>query len=138
MMQNRGLDVLRRVALVCVVVSAIGSFVLMLHVGQYRLSVLMVLFALWDMSPFAALVALGIASRRWPVLMRGALYAVMLFVAAESLMAYSRVVLKRPAQPAFAFLMVPLASWVVLVVVVLVTHVISTRRSGRHQQLFGG
>ena len=136
-MQSRGLDVLRKVAFAIVVVSAIGSFALMLDVGGYRLNVLMLLFAVWDMSPFAALLILGIASKRWPVLTRAALYAVMLFVGTESLMAYGRVVLKRPAQPAFAFLLVPLVSWILMIVVVLIAHVISTKRAGRHQRLFG-
>jgi hypothetical protein len=76
--------VLRSVALVLVVVAAIVSFGLMLHVGQYRLSVLMLLFAVWDLAPFAGLFVAGIVSKRWRILMRAALYAVMLFVAGES------------------------------------------------------
>ena len=73
----------------------------------------MLLFAVWDLSPFAGLFVAGIVSKRWRILMRAALYAVMLFVAGESVVVYGRVVLKRPAQPAFAFLMVPLVScWV--------------------------
>ena len=134
-MQSRGLDVLRSVALVLVVVAAIVSFGLMLHVGQYRLSVLMLLFAVWDLSPFAGLFVAGIVSKRWRILMRAALYAVMLFVAGESVVVYGRVVLKRPAQPAFAFLMVPLVSWALLIVVLLIAHVVSTKRSG-HKALF--
>jgi hypothetical protein len=59
-MQSRGLDVLRRIALAVVVVAAIVSFGLMLHVGQYRLSALMLLFAVWDLSPFAGLLVAGI------------------------------------------------------------------------------
>jgi hypothetical protein len=104
-------------------------------VGQYRLSVLMVLFAVWDLSPFAGLFVAGIVSKRWRILMRAALYAVMLFVAGESVVVYARVVLKRPAQPAFAFLMVPLVSWALLIVVLLIAHVVSTKRAG-HQPLF--
>ena len=134
-MQSRGLDVLRRVALVLIVVAAIVSFGLMLRVGQYRLSVLMLFFAVWDLSPFAGLFVAGIVSKRWRILMRAALYAVMLFVAGESVVVYGRVVLKRPAQPAFAFLVVPLVSWVLLIVVLLIAHVVSTKRTG-HQPLF--
>jgi hypothetical protein len=133
-MQKR-LDVLRGVALVAVVLSAVGSFVLMLHAGEYRLNLLMLLFAVWDLSPFAALAVAGVASKRWPKITRAALYAVMLCVAGESVMVYGRVVWKRPAQPAFAFLVVPLASWTLLIIVVLVAHVISTKKSG-HQPLF--
>jgi hypothetical protein len=132
---QRRLDVLRGLALVAVVLSAVGSFGLMLHAGKYRLNLLMLLFAVWDLSPFAALAVAGVASKRWPKITRAALYAVMLCVAGESVMVYGRVVWKRPAQPAFALLVVPLASWTLLIIVVLVAHVISTKKSG-HQQLF--
>src|SRR5262249_9095107 len=114
-MQSRGLDVLRGVALVLLVGAASVSFGLMLHVGQYRLNILMLLFAVWDLSPFAALFVAGIWSRQWPILMRAVLYALMLLVAGESVVVYGRVVIKRPAQPAFAFLTVPLVSWVLLI-----------------------
>jgi hypothetical protein len=134
-MQSRGLDVLRRVALVLLVVSAIVSFGLMLHVGQYRLNILMVLFAVWDLSPFVALFLAGIVSSRWPIPVRAVLYALMLLVAGESVVIYGRVVIKHPAQPAFAFLMVPLVSWVLLIMGLLIAHVVSTKRSG-HQPLF--
>jgi hypothetical protein len=132
---QRRLDVLRGVALIAVVLSAVVSFGLMLHVGEYRLNLLMLLFAVWDLSPFAALAVAGVASKHWPKITRAALYGVMLCVAGESVMVYGRVVWKRPAHPAFAFLVVPLASWTLLIIVVLVAHVISTRNSG-HQPLF--
>jgi hypothetical protein len=119
---------------VAVVLSAAVSFGLMLHVGEYRLNLLMLLFVVWDLSPFAALTVAGVASKRWPKITRTALYGVMLCVAGESVMVYGRVVWKRPAQPAFAFLVVPLASWTLLIIVVLVAHVISTKNSG-HQPL---
>jgi hypothetical protein len=134
-MQTRPLDALRIAALVLVVVSAILSFGFMLHVGGYRLSILMLLFAVWDLSPFVGLFVAGLLSKRWPILTRAALYAVMLIVAGDSVVIYGRVVLKHPAQPAFAFLMVPLASWVLLIVALLVAHVVSTKRTG-HQPLF--
>src|SRR5690242_1912769 len=134
-MQSRGLDMLRGVALVLVVVAAIVSFGLMLHVGQYRLNILMLLFTVWGLSPFAALFVAGIVSRRWPILVRAVLYALMLLVAGESVVVYGRVVIKHPAQPAFAFLMVPLISWVLLIMGLLIAHVVSTKRSG-HKALF--
>src|SRR5215831_21155166 len=133
-MQSRGLDILRSVAFVLIVVAAIVSFGLMLHVGQYRLNILMLLFAVWDLSPFVALFLAGIVSCRWPILMRAVLYALMLLVASESVLAYGRVAIKRPAQPAFAFLVVPLVSWVLLIMGLLIAHVVSTKRTG-HQPL---
>jgi hypothetical protein len=132
---QRRLDILRGVALVAVVLSAVGSFGLMLHVGEYRSNLLMLFFAVWDLSPFAALAVAGVASKRLPKITRAALYGVMLCIAGESVMVYGRVVWKKPAQPTFAFLVVPLASWTLLIIVVLVAHVISTKKSG-DQPLF--
>ena len=129
------MQTLRNVALASVVVGAIVSFGLMLHVGEYRLNGLMLLFAVWDLSPFVGLFVVGIVSKRWPTLMRAAIYAVMLGVSGGSVLVYGRVVLMHPAQPAFAFLIVPLISWALTVMVTLITHVISTKRSG-HQPLF--
>ena len=136
MTESRRLKVLRTVAFIAVVLGAVGSLGLMLHVGHYRFNVLMLLFAVWDLSPFAGLILAGIVSKHWPVISQAALYAVMLIVAGESVVIYGRVVLKSPAQPAFAFLIVPLASWVLLIVVVLITHVVSRKLSGRHEPLF--
>jgi len=129
------MQTLRNVALASVVVGAIVSFGLMLHVGEYRLNGLMLLFAVWDLSPFVGLFVAAILSKQWPILMRAAVHAVMLVVALNSVVVYGRVALTHPAQPAFAFLVVPLVSWVLLIMAVLITHVISTKRSG-HQPLF--
>lgn len=119
-MPARGLDTLRQLTLVLAAVAAIASFGLMLHVGGYRMNLLMFLFAGWDLAPFAALVMACVVSRQWPALLRAALYGVTLVVAAASVAVYAFVVLKRPAQPAFAFLAVPFASWVVSTAVFLV------------------
>jgi hypothetical protein len=135
-MRTRRLNVLRGVAIAAVVVGALVSFGLMLHIGRYRFSSLMLLFAIWDLSPFVALFAAGVVSKRWPVITRGAL--VMLIVAGDSVVIYGRVAAKAPTQLAFAFLIVPLASWVLLIVTVLIAHVISTKLSGRHERLFRG
>ena len=133
---GRPLGLLRAVALIAVTVGALGSFGLMLSVGHYNFSILMLLFTIWDLSPFLALIVVDLASKHWPVFSRAALYGVMLIVAAGSVTIYGSVVLKAPAQPAFAFLVVPLGSWVLLIVVVLVAHVVSGRMSGRHERLF--
>jgi hypothetical protein len=136
-MQNPGLDKLRLITLAAVGLAAAVSFVMMLHVGGYRMNVLMLLFSVWDLSPFVALVVAGIVSKPWPDLMRVALGLVTTVIAAASPIVYVFVAVRRPAQPAFAFLVVPLGSWVLLIVTVLIAHVVSTRRSG-HQTLFGG
>ncbi len=134
--KGRALGLLRAVALIAVMVGALVSFGFVLSVGHYNFRVLMVLFTIWDLSPFLALILVDLASKHWPVFNRASLYGVMLIVATASVAIYGSVVLKAPAQPAFAFLVVPLVSWVLLIVVVLITHVVSRRMSGRHERLF--
>jgi hypothetical protein len=127
---------MRTVALIALMLGALGSFGLMLRVGHYQLSVLMLLFTIWDLSPFLALISIDLVSKHWAVFHRTALYVVMLVVAVGSVTIYASVVLRAPAQPAFAFLVVPLASWVLLILVVLIGHVVSRRMSGRDEPLF--
>jgi hypothetical protein len=127
---------MRTFALIAVMLGALGSFGLMLRVGHYQLSVLMLLFTIWDLSPFLALILIDRLSKHWAVFHRMALYVLMLVVAMGSVTIYGSVVLRAPAQPAFAFLVVPLGSWILLILVVLIGHVVSRRMSGRHEQLF--
>src|SRR3984893_13107145 len=75
------LGLLRAVALIAVVAGAAGSVGLMLWVGHRNPSrVLLVLFAIWDLSPFIALVLADIVSKRWSVITRATLYGVMLIL----------------------------------------------------------
>jgi hypothetical protein len=111
---NRGrpdggfLGLLRAVALIAVVAGALGSVGLMLWVGHRNPSrVLLVPFAIWDLSPFIALVLADIVSKRWSVLTRATLYGVMLVITLSSLAFYGNVVWRPRPQPAFVFLVVP-------------------------------
>ena len=106
---------------ILVLAGAAGSFALMLRVGHRNPSVvLMVLFSIWVLSPFAALIFAGRASKSWPVLAQNALLAVTLFVTLGSLAIYADVAFGTPwAKPASGFLMVPLVSWALIAIVIL-------------------
>ncbi len=128
------LGLLRTAALIAVLVGAVGSVGLMLRVGQRQRSViLLVLFTIWVLSPFVALIALAsMGSTRWPVLTRATLYSVMLIVTLGSLAVYGDVAFGPPrAKPASFFLMVPLISWLLIAVHFAITAVISGRLSRR-------
>jgi hypothetical protein len=126
------LGLLHAVALIAVVVGAAGSFGLMLWVGQRNPSrVLLVLFAIWDLSPFMALVLADIVSKRWSVLTRATLYGVMLILTLGSLAFYGDVVWRPRPQPAFVFLVVPLGSWLLMMIVVPIAALVSGRLSRR-------
>jgi hypothetical protein len=126
------LGLLHAVALTAVVAGAVGSIGLMLWVGHRNPSrLLLVLFAIWDLSPFVALVLVDIVSKRWSVITRATLYGVMLVLALSSLALYGDVVLRPRSQPAFVFLVVPLGSWLLMTIVVPIAALISGRLSRR-------
>lgn len=127
--QRRSAGLLRAVALIAALAGAAGSFGLMLRVGRRNPSlILLVLFAVWVLSPFVALLWANVVSKWWPVLTRTTLYTVTLVIALASLAIYGRVAFGPPrAQPAAAFLMVPLASWLLVAFVVLASRRLSKR-----------
>ena len=110
--------ILRPTALIATVVAAVGSIGLMLQVGGRAPVFLIVLFFVWVLAPFVALLFADRVSHAWSGRARTMLYAVMLIVALVSLALYADVVIRPPARtPAARFLMVPVASWVLIAVV---------------------
>jgi len=113
------------------VAGAVSSVALMLQVGQRDDStippLLLVLFTGWVVSPFAALLLTEIVAKRRSI-ERATLHWMMLIVTVTSLAIYAYVAFAPPKpQPAFWFLIVPLASWVLLAIAVIA----SRRRTRR-------
>ena len=130
------LGLLHAVALIAVVAGASGSVGLMLWEGHRNPSrLLLVLFAIWVLSPFMALLLANIVSKRWSVITRATLHSVMLVLTLGSLAIYGEVALGPPRpKPASFFLVVPLASWLLIAAVIpLVTLLLGrlSRRAGR-------
>jgi len=126
------LGVLRAVALIAVVAGALGSVGLMLWVGHRNPArALLFLFVIWDLSPFIGLILVEIVSKRWSALTRATLYGVMLILALGSLASYADVVWRPRPQPAFMFLVVPLGSWLLMMIVVPTAALVSSRLSRR-------
>ena len=130
---NRRLNIVRVAAMNASVAGAVGSFGLMLWVGRQNPSwILLILFTIWVLSPFAALLIVNIVSHRWGVIVRATIYCVTLALTPSSLAIYADVVLRPPeSTPAFRFLVVPLASWLVLTIAVSIAVLISRRPSRR-------
>jgi hypothetical protein len=123
---------LRAMALVAVLVGAIGSVGLTLSAGRHSPRFLLVLFLLWVLSPFVAFLLVDRVSKGWSVLTRATLYSVMLVVTLSSLAIYGNVVWISPtSRPAPVFLLVPLGSWLLMAVVVSMAALASRRRSRR-------
>lgn len=123
------LSLLRTAALIAVVGSSVGSLLLMLMAGHPPLF-LRVLFAIWVLSPFIALLVADKVSKRWSVITRAALYIVMLVLTVSSLAIYGYFVLRpRESTPTFVFVVVPPASWLLMTIVVPLAALISGRLS---------
>ncbi len=127
------LSVLRAAALIALPVGTAGSLGFMLRAGHRNPSrVLLVLFAIWVLSPFLALVFVLIVSKDWSVLTRATLYGVMLILTVSSLAIYGDVALRPPrTKTAFAFVVVPLASWLLIAITIPIAALIFRRRSRR-------
>ena len=111
----------RTSALLAVLLGAAGSLGLTLYTGRNNNSVfLMLLFSGWVLSPFIALFVADIISKRWTVPTRMKLYRLMLAVAVVSLIGYSGVLIPAETKPAFVFLIVPLASWILTAIFILI------------------
>jgi hypothetical protein len=115
---SRSFRRLRTVCVMAVSIGALGSFALMLYTGRHNSSVLLILlFTVWVLSPFLALLVANFFSKRWAMLKRVTLYCLMLVITACSLVSYSGALSPPGTKPAFVFLIVPLISWLLMLVV---------------------
>ena len=111
----------RGIALAALVIGAFGSLGIVLRVGRFNPShVLIATFVVWVLSPFVALLLVDLDLKRWPMLTRARLDGLMVVVAVVSLAVYAWVLASPPAKPAAPFLIVPLALWLVILAVTMV------------------
>jgi hypothetical protein len=99
----------------------VGSISLVLYKGRNNESVLLIaLFVAWVLSPFIALLMADKVSKRWTDFTRKTLYILMLALTILSLLSYSGVLSPTETKTAFVFLVVPLISWVLIVILLLI------------------
>src|SRR5208337_535314 len=122
---------LRAVALVAAVAGAAGSVGLMFYVGHRSVSrFLLTFFAIWVLSPFTALELANVPAKRWSILTRAALYCLTIIITIGSLAIYQNVLSMPPgSRLAPPFLLVPLASWLLVAVAIPLAMIISGRIS---------
>ena len=126
---DRVLGWMRSMALIAVVLGILGSEILVVRAGGGSQWLLTVLFVVWILLPFVALAWANFISTRWPAVPRRALYATTLVVVLGSLAFYGGVILPRAGSPrAFVFVMGPLASWALMLIVVPISAAISRKR----------
>ena len=134
---SRVLERVRTASMVVLLSGAMGSVALMLVVGRRNSSrLLLVVFAVWVLSPFAVLAAANMVSKTWSALSRTTLYGVMLVLTPGSLAVYGNIAFGHPRpQPAFAFVIVPPASFLLIAVALSIAAWTSGRRSGRTESV---
>jgi len=93
---------------------ACGSLGATLWVGRNAPRALLVLFLMWVLSPFAALLVAGGSSSRWAASARPTLPGLTLLITLTSLAVYAAATRWTRSTP--AFLMVPLVSWLVIAI----------------------
>jgi hypothetical protein len=119
---------LRAAGVAAAVVGAVASVGLTVWLGRNNPSVvLMVLFVGWVLGPFAGLLVAHRLSTSWSDLTRVTLHSVMLVIAVASVVVYGDVAVRPRATQAFTFLVLPLCSWLVMVIAVLIAAFISRR-----------
>ncbi len=119
---------LRTTAVIAAVAGATASLGLMLYLGRHNQSIILIgLFAIWVLSPFLGLLIGIVISKRWSELTRVTLYGLMLFLAVGSLIIYVEVALDPPPKLAFPFLVVPLGSWLLIVIVIPIAALMGRR-----------
>ena len=115
------LKFMRIVALIVLLMGVIGSFCLVLYNGRNNKSILLIsLFVLWVLSPFVAFLIADKVSIRWTDTIRKTLYIIILALTLVSLLSYSGLLIPAGTKTAFVFLVVPLISWVVIAIFLLI------------------
>jgi hypothetical protein len=112
------LDLLRIIALLVWAVGAGLSADLTLYAGHKNKSqLLVVLFIVWVLSPFVAILAAHAVFRTRAAMVRVTVYCLMLVITFGSLLGYSGALSPAGAKPAGVFLITPLLLWVVMLIV---------------------
>jgi hypothetical protein len=98
---------------------AVGSLVFMFNAGRNQNSIfLIVLFTIWVLSPFIALLVANVIAKRWSIPIRVSFCFLILFITLGSLISYCGALNLPGTKPAFKFLIVPLVSWVLIVIAI--------------------
>jgi hypothetical protein len=128
-----GHNLLHTIALVALFAGAISSLVLMFNAGRDQKSILLiVLFTSWVLSPFIGLFIVDIISKRWLPKTHTTIYLLIIFITLASLIGYSGLLNVPGTKPAFKFLVVPLISWILILLIVLIKRKISNESNGKN------
>jgi hypothetical protein len=121
---------LHRTAEIAAAVGAVGSVALTLYAGRNNnLPLLMILMSGWVLAPFLGFALASRYAGRWAASTRAVLDGVIVLVAVASLVLFARGALRPPAsKPAAVFVAVPIAAWLLMLIGVPLTALVSRRR----------
>jgi len=112
---------LRALVMAMVAAGALGSLFKTFQAGQNNNAHLLVsLFLIWVLSPFTALFAANLFSKKWPLRTQMMLYILSAFICIGSLIAYSGMWTVPGAKKAFVFLVTPSLSWLIMIVALII------------------
>ena len=133
MKKNLPLHSLRLTAMIVMICGAVGSVGMTFYTGRNNASaILTFLFITWVLSPFIGLFITSSVTRRRTVDIYKAIYWLMITIPVISLICYSGVLNINSKKPAFTFLIVPLISWILIIIVIPVASSVAKRRSRRY------
>jgi len=119
-MKNSGMW--RTIALVMILIGSVGSIGFTLREGGNNKSILLVsLFVIWVFSPFIALLVANIASKRWSDSGRVVFFVLVIILTFGALASYSGLLTLAGTKPAFRFLVTPLISWLLIIIVIFLS-----------------
>lgn len=113
------MDLFRSIALIAVAAGTVASEILLIREDTGAQPLLSVAFAIWILLPFIAMAWANVVSKGWPAIARVSLYFTTILIVLGSVAFYGRMILQRAGSPhAFVFVVGPLASWALMLVVV--------------------
>jgi len=119
---------LRTTSLIVALVGAVGSLYLMFSASRKQNSfILLGLFTAWVLSPFIGLFISIKISKSWAGNIRSLLYWLIIVLTIGSLFAYNGAFNTPKTKNAFIFLIVPVISWILLIVTILTARRLSRK-----------
>ncbi len=123
---------LRAVTLLATIAGAIGSISFFIFTGRRTSPILLLILGIWMLSPFIGLIVSRWASSDWSAAARTTTYLLIIVVALGSLAFYGNVAFGSPSgRTAIPFMVLPLVSWLVILLVVPLTALVSGKKTER-------
>ena len=112
-----------------IALGAIGSVVLVSVAGRHsNQHFLQLLFDIWVFSPFGIIILIKKFSKKWLTITQSVLNCTILFITVASLIIYMIVNINLPSTHlAFPFMVIPLLSWLIILIVFLIAKRISRK-----------